>query len=230
MATVPNVVLVHGAWADGSSWSQVIAPLQSMGHRVTAVQLPLTSLADDVAATRHVLGRQDGPVVLVGHSYGGAVISGAGTDAPGVIGLVYISAYAPDAGETTADLNGRYPAAPGLAGLRPDDQGFLWFDQAAFPDAFAADIDPAQARVMAAAQKPLAIRASTDAVGLPAWRSRPSWALYGEDDRVIVPDLHRFMTQRMGATTLTVPASHATLVSRPTEVVDLVREATRRHA
>jgi pimeloyl-ACP methyl ester carboxylesterase len=218
-----NVVLVHGAWADGSSWSRVIPLLQDEGYRVTAVQIPLTSLAEDVAMTRRVLAAQQGPTVLAGHSYGGAVITAAGTDAPHVAGLVYVAAFAPDEGESLNDLNTK--PGPGQTNIRPDAQGFLWLDQDGFPDAFAGGVDRVQARVMAAVQKPIAARVFGDKISRPAWKSKPSWYLISENDRMILPVTQRSMAERMGANLVTVPASHASLVSHPGEVARVIMDA-----
>lgn len=221
-----NVVLVHGAWADGSSWSNVIPLLQEKGYNVTAVQIPLTSLADDAAVTRRVLAMQNGSTILVGHSYGGAVITEAGTNASNVVGLVYISAFAPDEGEVLGELNGRMPAAPGQANLRPDAYGFLWIDPKAFPESFAQDVDPVQARVMAAVQKPLSASIFGEKATQAAWKSKPSWYLVSENDRIINPDLERFMAERIGAReVVSIPSDHASLVSHPDEVAQLIMDA-----
>jgi pimeloyl-ACP methyl ester carboxylesterase len=223
---VPNIVLVHGAWADGSSWSKVISLLQEKGYNVTAVQIPLTSLSDDVATTRRVLAMQNGSTILVGHSYGGAVITEAGANASNVVGLVYISAFAPDEGEVLGQLNGRMPAAPGQANFRPDAYGFIWIDPKAFPESFAQDVDPVQARIMAAVQKPLSVSVFSEKVTQAAWKSKPSWYLVSENDRVINPDLERFMANRIGAKeTISIPSSHASMVSHPGEVAKLIMDA-----
>jgi pimeloyl-ACP methyl ester carboxylesterase len=223
-----NVLLVHGAWVDGSSWNQVTAILQRHGHTVVAVQLPLTSLPDDVAWTRHVLAeRLHGPTVLAGHSYGGAVISGAATGVENVIGLVFASAFAPDEGETLGELNAQFPPPPGLAHTQPDSLGFLWFDPAAIPANFAQDIPVPQARVLAAVQKPIAARSFADPAGPPAWKTLPSWFLVSTQDRMINPDLERFMAARIGATTIEVRSSHASPASHPREVAGLILAAAR---
>jgi pimeloyl-ACP methyl ester carboxylesterase len=223
-----NVLLVHGAWADGSSWSGVTAILQSRGHHVVAVQLPLTSLAQDVAWTRHVLAdRLQGPTVLAGHSYGGAVISGAATGVSNVIGLVFVSAFAPDAGDTLGGLIARFPPEPGTSHLVPDSLGFLWIDPAAFPANFAQDVDPETARVMAAVQKPLAAGILGEPAGPAAWRTLPSWYLVSTLDRMINPDLERFFAARMRARTVEVASSHASPVSHPREVANLILAAAR---
>jgi pimeloyl-ACP methyl ester carboxylesterase len=223
-----NVLLVHGAWVDGSSWNQVTAILQQRGHTVVAVQLPLTSLADDVAWTRHVLAeRLQGPTVLAGHSYGGAVISGAATGFKNAIGLVFASAFAPDEGETLGGLGAKFPPPPGLAHTQPDSLGNLWFDPAAVPTNFAQDLPVAEARVLAAAQKPIAARAFTDPAGPPAWKTLPSWFLVSTQDRMINPDLERFMAARIHATTIEVRSSHASPASHPKEVAGLILAAAR---
>lgn len=223
-----NVLLVHGAWVDGSSWNQVTAILQQHGHSVVAVQLPLTSLADDVAWTKHVLAeRLHGPTVLAGHSYGGAVISGAATGVANAIGLVFASAFAPDEGETLGGLGSTFPPPPGLAHTQPDSLGFLWFDPAAVPTYFAQDIPVDEARVLAAVQKPIAARSFTDPAGPPAWKTLPSWFLVSTQDRMINPDLERFMAARIGATTIEVDSSHASPASHPKEVAKLILAAAR---
>jgi pimeloyl-ACP methyl ester carboxylesterase len=223
-----NVLLVHGAWVDGSSWSRVIPILQRHGHTVVAVQLPLTSLPDDVAWTRHVLAeRLRGPTVMAGHSYGGAVISGAAAGVENVIGLVFASAFAPDQGESLGELGSRFPPPPGLAHTQPDSVGFLWFDPAAIPANFAPDIPLAEARVLAAVQKPIAARSFTDLAGPPAWKTLPSWFLVSTQDRMINPDLERFMAARIRATTIEVRSSHASPASHPREVARLILAAAR---
>jgi pimeloyl-ACP methyl ester carboxylesterase len=223
-----NVLLVHGAWVDGSSWSQVIAILQQRGYNVLAVQLPLTSLAEDVAWTRHVLAeRLTGPTVLAGHSYGGAVISGAATGVDNVVGLVFASAFAPDEGETLGGLNAQFPPPPGLAHTQPDSLGFLWFDPAAIPDNFAQDLPVEQARVLASVQKPIAARCFSDPAGPPAWKKLPSWFMVSTQDRMINPDLERFMAARIGARTVEVRSSHASPASHPDVVARLIRAAAR---
>lgn len=221
-----NVVLVHGAWADGSSWSNVIPLLQEKGYNVTAVQIPLTSLADDAAVTNRVLAMQNGSTILVGHSYGGAVITEAGANASNVVGLVYISAFAPDEGEVLGELNGQMPVAPGQANFRPDAYGFIWIDPKAFPDSFAQDVDPAQARIMASVQKPISASIFGEKATQAAWKSLPSWYLLSENDRIINPDLERFMAERIGAReVVSIPSDHASLVSHPAEVAQLIMDA-----
>ena len=220
-----NVVLVHGAFADGSSWSKVIPLLEAKGLNVTAVQNPLTSLAEDVATTRRFLAKQTGPTILVGHSYSGFVITEAG-NAPNVTGLVYISSYGPDEGETHDALGKRFPSPSGVSAVRLDEDGFLWIARDKFHEAFVQDIDPQQARVLATVQKPVAKQCFGTAVGVPAWKSKPSWMLISTNDRLINPDLQRFMAQRMGATARSVPSSHASLISHPLQAASLIIEAT----
>jgi pimeloyl-ACP methyl ester carboxylesterase len=226
MPTRMNVVLVHGAWADGSSWCGVIPRLRDNGFRVTAAQIPLTSLADDVSVTRRILSLQKGPTVLVGHSYGGMVITEAATGVPNVASLVYVSAFANDEAETLGELNARVAPPPGPSPLRFDDPGFVWIDAAAFAQVFAHDVDPVQAQVMAAAQKPIAAKIFGEKAGKPAWKSIPSWYLVSEDDRMIAPQTQLFMSKRIGATTVQVPGSHAALVSHAAETARLIVDAT----
>lgn len=224
---IPNIVLVHGAWADGSSWSSVIQQLQEAGYTVTAVQLPLTSLDDDVATVRGVLANQTGDTILVGHSYGGAVITQLGADAPNVVGLVYIAAFAPDEGETLGALTGSGEPPAGTSAIRPDAQGFLWLDPAGFVEYFAADVDPIQAQVLASVQKPIfaASLVGDQAFGTPAWSLLPSWYLVATDDQMIPPDAERLMAQRIGATVVEVASSHVPMISHPNEVTSLILSA-----
>jgi pimeloyl-ACP methyl ester carboxylesterase len=216
---VKNIVLVHGAFADGSSWNKVIRLLQAMDYNVTAVQQPLTSLEEDVAITRHVLSLQQGSTILVGHSYGGVIITVAGSES-NVAGLVYIAAYAPDEGETIAELKSRAAPAAGAAYVHTDNQGYLWIERKAFPEFFAGDVEPEEARVMAAVQMPW--RVSGSKMSSPAWRSRPSWYQISEQDKMINPELQHFMAKRMDATTVSLDASHASAVSHPREIAALI--------
>jgi pimeloyl-ACP methyl ester carboxylesterase len=221
---LPNIVLVHGAWADGSSWSGVVQQLQAAAYHVTAVQLPLSSLADDVAAVRRVLALQTGPTIVVGHSYGGVVIGELGLDAPNVVGLVYIAAFAVNEGSSVQDLlaNG---APPSLESLRPDAEGYLWFDPAGFVEFFAPDIDPVEAQVLAAVQKPVnSVNFGTPA-GAQAWASLPTWYLVASDDQIIPPDAQRAMAEHIGATVVEVASSHVPFLSHTDEVVDLIETA-----
>ena len=225
MNASPNIVLVHGAWADGSSWSGVIERLQADGYNVTAPQFPLTTLADDVARLRQVLARQDGPTIVAGHSYGGQIMTALGTDAPNVVGLVYVAAFGLDEGESIGALLAQGPPTPALAHLDIDEQGFAWLPEDDFVDHFAADVDPIKAKVMYAVQQPLAARPLGEVMGVPAWKSLPSWYLVAENDEAIPPDAERLFAKRMGATTVEVSTSHVAMVSHPDEVVKLVRTA-----
>ena len=221
----PNIVLVHGAWADGSCWSAVIERLQADEFTVTAPQFPETSLADDVARLRQVLNRQSGPTVVVGHSYGGQIMTALGTDAPNVVGLVYIAAFGLDEGESIGGLLAQGPPTPALAHLDIDKLGFAWLPEDDFVSHFAADVDPAQARVMFAVQQSLAASTLQDVMGVPAWKSHPCWYMVAENDEAIPPDAERQFARRMGATTVEVPASHVAMVSHPADVVQLIETA-----
>jgi pimeloyl-ACP methyl ester carboxylesterase len=221
----PNIVLVHGAWADGSSWSGVIERLQAAGFRVRAPQFPLTSLADDVARLRQVLEFQDGPSIVVGHSYGGQIITALGADARNVAGLVYIAAFALDEGESLGALLSQGPVTPALAHLFTDARGFGWLSEDDFVNHFAGDVEPGRARVLYAVQQALASSAFTDVMGVPAWKSLPSWYLVAQNDEAIPPDAERQFAARMGATTVEIPSSHVAMVSHPGEVAELVEKA-----
>jgi len=225
MTTRPSIVLVHGAWADGSSWSSVIERLQAGGYRVTAPQFPLTSLAADVARLRQVLDSQECPTVVAGHSYGGQIITALGTDAPNVAGLVYIAAFGLDEGESLGALLSQGPVTPALAHLFTDKQGFGWLSEDDFVHHFAADVDPVKAKVMYAVQQALAGSAFTDVMGVPAWKSQPTWYLVASDDEAIPPAAERLFASRMGATTIEVPSSHVAMVSHPDEVARLIESA-----
>ena len=222
MTETVNVVLVHGAWADGSCWSKVIPLLEAKGLRVTAAQIPLTSLEDDVAVTRRLLSSITTPTILVGHSYGGAVITAAGVDAANVKGLVYITAFGLDEGESLASLSEQGPAPAGASAVEPDAHGFLWINRARFHDAFAADATDQEAAVMAVVQKPLAVAAFTAKCGVPAWKSIPSWYLQCTDDQMIPPPAQAFLAERMGATVQSVAASHAVFMAHPGEVAEII--------
>jgi len=224
--TLPNIVLVHGAWADGSSWSAVIERLQADGYHVTAPQFPMAGLADDVARLRQVLARQNGPTVVVGHSYGGQIMTALGTDAPNVVGLVYIAAFGLDEGESLGALLAQGPVTPSLAHLIIDKQGFGWLPEDDFVNHFAADVDPVKASVMYAVQQALAASAFQDVMGVPAWKALPSWYLVAADDQALPPDAQRLFARRMGATTVEVPSSHVAMVSHPQDVVQLIETAT----
>jgi len=225
MTARPNIVLVHGAWADGSSWSAVIERLQADGYNVIAPQFPMTALADDVARLRQVLDRQDGPTIVAGHSYGGQIMTALGTDAPNVAGLVYIAAFGIDEGESLGALLSQGPVTPALAHLFTDKQGFGWLSEDDFVHHFAADVDPVKAKVMYAVQQALAGSAFTDVMGVPAWKSLPSWFLVATKDQAIPPDAERLFASRMGATTVEVPSSHVAMVSHPDEVTRLIETA-----
>jgi pimeloyl-ACP methyl ester carboxylesterase len=221
----PNIVLVHGAWADGSSWTAVIERLQADGYTVTAPQFPESSLADDVARLRQVLTRQDGPTIVVGHSYGGQIITALGTDAPNVAGLVYIAAFGLDEGESIGGLLAQGPPTPALAHLDIDQRGFAWLPEDDFVGHFAADVDPVKARAMYAVQQPLAWSALGDVMGVPAWKSQPSWFMVADGDQAIPPDAERQFAARMGAATIEVPTNHVAMVSHPEDVVRLIEQA-----
>jgi pimeloyl-ACP methyl ester carboxylesterase len=218
-----NVVLVHGAYADGSCWSDVIARLQRAGLKATAVQNPLTSLADDVAATRRILALQDGPTVLVGHSWAGTVISEAGVD-PKVSALVYIAARAPDAGEDYPALAAKFPTPPANTGIVKAD-GYAQLSEEAFLRDFAGDIDPAKARVLSAVQGRISETLFTSRTTEAAWRSKPTWYAVSTNDRTASPDLERFVAKRMGATTIELVSGHLSILSHPDEITDLILAA-----
>jgi pimeloyl-ACP methyl ester carboxylesterase len=223
----PRVVLIHGAFADGSSWSTVIEDLQAKGYKVTAPQFPLTSLADDLARLRQALAWQDGPAIVVGHSYGGQVMTALGAETANVVGLVYVAAFGLDEGETPGGVGGDYPAPPALANLIVDEQGFGRLPEDDFVGHFAADVDPDKAKGMHAAQQPVAMSVFEDVMGTPAWKSLPSWYLVAANDEAIAPDAERMFAERMGAETIEVESSHVAMVSHPDEVVKLVEAAAR---
>src|SRR5262245_46442847 len=210
----PSIVLVHGSWADGTSWQGVIPQLEHAGYSVTAVQNPLTSLADDVATTKRVIDAQVGPVIVVGHSYGGAVIGGAAADNSNVKALVYIAALALDIGEPGGALLAQYPTELGAA-LVPDAAGFVYIDRAKFHDIFCQDVDPTTAQVMAAAQKPIFGGIFEQTLENAAWKTIPSWYMVATEDKVLGPELERFLAKRMNATPVEVKASHAVYISKP---------------
>ena len=225
MSGKPNVVLVHGAWADGSSWSAVIESLQAKGYAVSAPQFPETSLADDVARLRQVLARQTGPTVIAGHSYGGQIMTALGSEHPGVSALVYIAAFGLDQGESLGALLGAGPPTPSLAHMVVDQQGFGWLPQDDFVAHFASGVDPVQGNVLYAVQQPLSMSTFEDVMGEPAWKSRPSWYLVATGDQAIPPDAERMFASRMGATTIEVASSHLAMVSNPHAVTKLIKEA-----
>jgi pimeloyl-ACP methyl ester carboxylesterase len=222
-----NVVLVHGAWADGAGWEGVYRSLRKENFSVSVVQNPTISLADDVQATRRVLATQNGPVILVGHSYGGAVITEAGND-PKVVALVYIAGWVPDKGESVSSLIKDLipPDAPAPPILPPQD-GFLLLDKAKFPTAFAGDVDRERAEFMADSQVPWGLEAVSATISEPAWKTKPSWSLVATEDRMIPPAAQRFMSERAGATVVEVAGSHAIFVAQPEAVANLIVQAAK---
>jgi pimeloyl-ACP methyl ester carboxylesterase len=224
LSTARNVVLVHGGFVDGSGWQQVYQLLRRDGYNVAVVQNPTLSLEDDVAVTRRVLDRQDGPTVLVGHSYGGAVISESGTH-PAVAALVYISAFAPDKGESVNTLIADPPPGAPVPPILPPQDGFLFLDRDKFPAAFAGDLPLDEAQFMADSQVPWGVNALGGAISEPAWRHKPSWYLVATDDHMIPPPAQHAMAERAGATVAEAPASHSVYLSQPQAVADLIRQA-----
>ena len=222
----PTIVLVHGAFADGSSWSKIIPVLEKAGYNVIAVQNPLTAFADDVATTRRVIDAQSGPVVVVGHSYGGAVMTNAATGAPNVKALVYVAAFGPDENESVGPLLEKYPTKLGTS-LVPDSAGFLYIDRAKFKEIFAAHVSDTERSVMAATQKPIHSAIFGQVFGKPAWKDIPSWFLVANQDQVINPDLERMFAKRMGATTREVNTSHVPFLSKPAAVIEMIEEAAK---
>ena len=222
--TQKTVVLVHGAFADGSSWERVIPLLRAKGLKVVAVQNPLTSLADDVAATKRALDASTGPVILVGHSWGGTVITEAGAHDK-VAALVYVAAFAPDAGQSSNDLGKDAPPPPGLANIRPDSAGFLTLTPESVARDFAQDLPAAQTAVMAVTQGPIFARNFDEKVSGAAWKSKPSWFIVAEKDRMIQPDLEREMAKKINAKTTLLPTSHVPMLSRPNDVAAVILAA-----
>ena len=226
MSEQPNIVLVHGAWADGSSWSGVIRLLQKAGYNVMAPQFPLTTLEANVARLRQVQAALTGPTLVAGHSYGCQIMTALGADAPNIVGLVYISGFAPDAGESIGALLAQGEPTPALAHLRIDDQGFAWLPQDDFVQHFAADVDPIEAKVMYAVQQPLPATALEEVMGTPAWKNDvPTWYAVAQNDEVIPPDVERLFAKRMGATTSELVSGHVGMVSHPDEVAGLIQTA-----
>ena len=227
MNAQPNILLVHGAWADGSCWSDVIALLQARGYTVAAPQFPESSLADDVARLRQVLGLLDGPTLVVGHSYGGQIMTALGEETSNVVGLVYIAAFGLDQGESIGALLQAGPPTPALAHLKIDSRGFAWVPEDDFVGHFAADIDPVKARVMFAVQQALSMSTLEDVMGVPAWKALPTWYLVATGDQAIPPDAERAFAERMGATTVEIQSNHCAMVSHPNDVVSLIETAAR---
>jgi pimeloyl-ACP methyl ester carboxylesterase len=220
-----SVVLVHGAWADGSCWSNVILPLRRQGLSVTSAPIPLTSLTDDIATLNRVVERTNGPVTLVGHAYAGAVIAAAHDDR--VTSLVYIAALAPDENETVADVFYRADPHPEAPRLTPDRHGFIWMPQEGFSQAVAHKASRYQATIMAAVQRPIALKCIQEKAPKPAWRTKPSWFLIAEEDRMISPETQRYMAQRMGATVRLHGVDHTPMYTEPDLVVDMILDAVR---
>jgi pimeloyl-ACP methyl ester carboxylesterase len=226
MSATPNIVLVHGSWADGSCWSDVIERLQADGYHLTAPQFALGALAGDVARLREVLARQHGPTIIAGHSYGGQIMTALGTDAPNVAGLVYIAAFGLDEGESLRALMAG-PPTPALAHLDVDEQGYAWCPEDDFIHHFASGVDPVKAKVLFAVQQPGAVAAFAEQMGVPAWKSLPTWYLVAAEDQAVSPDAERQMAKRMGATTVEVASGHLPMISHPADVVNLVETAAR---
>ena len=225
-ATSTSVVLVHGGFVDGSGWEAVYRLLRREGHTVSVVQNPTISLSDDVRVTKHVIAAQTGPVVLVGHSYGGVVITEAGND-PKVVGLVYIAAFAPDKGESVSSLIKDPPPGAPVPPILPPQDGYLFLNKTKFPASFAADVDAEKAEFMADSQVPWGVEALSGTISQPAWKGKPSWYLVATDDRMIPPPAQRFMSERAGATVVEVSGSHAVYVSQPDTVAGLIARAAK---
>lgn len=223
-ASGTTIVLVHGGFVDGSGWEGVYQILKRDGYRVAIVQNPTLSLADDVAATKRILRAQNGPAILVGHSYGGAVITEAGND-PQVRGLVYITAFAPDAGESVSTLIQDPPPGAPVPPILPPQEGFLFLDRDKFPASFAADVDKDLAAFMADAQVPWGVEALSGTISQPAWKTRPSWYLIATDDRMIPPPAQQFMSHRAGSTVVESAGSHSVYISQPQAVAALIEQA-----
>lgn len=224
---VRNVVLVHGAFLDGSSWNGVVAKLQQKGYHVSSVQNPLTSLADDVAATRRVLARQEGPTILVGHSWGGVVITETAANAPNVAGLVYVAAFAPQLHESAMDLLKRAPPMPADQAMMTDPSGFLWLKRGRYHADFAADVPENVTRVLSAAQVPIAAKAFSETVSQVGWKEKPSWYVLTTKDRAVSPEIQQFMANRMGAKVVPIASSHLAPVSHAAAIADVIDRAAR---
>ena len=225
-STSPAVVLVHGGFVDGSGWEGVYKILRKDGHNVSIVQNPTLSLADDVAATKRIVAREKGSVILVGHSYGGEVITEAGND-PKAAGLVYIAAFAPDKGDSVAVLIKDPPPGPPVPPILPPQDGFLFLDRAKFAASFAADVAKDKAEFMADSQVPWGVEALSGSISVPAWKNKPSWYLIATNDKMIPPPAQQFMSKRAGSTVVEVKGSHSVYVSKPDEVAALIEEAAK---
>jgi pimeloyl-ACP methyl ester carboxylesterase len=224
--TAKNIVLVHGAWADASSWNNVAHVLKGKGYHVTAVNIPLTSLAADAAVTKTVIDAQDGPVVLVGHSWAGFVIGEVGND-PKVNALVYVSAFAPEKGESVTALSASGPPSKGVQAIRPDDKGFLYLDKAAFPTVFGEDLPTSEAESLANAQLPINHTAFDEPATAAAWHSKPSWFVVSDRDLILDPSAQKFFANRIKATTTIVEGGHDTLIAFPKQVAAAIEAASR---
>jgi pimeloyl-ACP methyl ester carboxylesterase len=224
MTAVKNIVLVHGAWADGSAWSKVIPLLQAKGLKAVAVQNPLSSIADDVASTHRLINAQDGPVLLVGHSYGGAVITEAGSN-PKVAGMVYVAAFAPDAGETLSGMAKNFPTPPVFSEIQPIEDGYLLLKAKAVAEDFAQDLSPDEKAMVLATQGATQGAILATPIKSAAWRNKPAWVVIASNDRTIAPEQQRSTAQRMKAKTLTLPTSHVPMLSQPDKVAAFVIEA-----
>jgi pimeloyl-ACP methyl ester carboxylesterase len=224
MAGIKNIVLVHGAWADGSSWSKVIPLLQAAGLHAVAVQNPLSSIAEDVASTNRLINMQDGPVLLVGHSYGGAVITEAGNN-PKVAGLVYVAAFAPEVGETCGGLAQQFPTPPAYSEFKQIEDGYLMLTPKGVDESFAQDLTPADKALVLATQGATQSAILGTPIKAAAWHSKPSWFVIASNDRTIAPEQEISTAKRMGAKTITLPSSHVPMLSKPREVADFVIEA-----
>jgi pimeloyl-ACP methyl ester carboxylesterase len=220
----PMIVLVHGGFVDGSGWEGVYKMLRKDGYTVSIVQNPTISLADDVVATKRIIAAQNGPVILVGHSYGGVVITEAGND-PKVAGLVYIAAFAPDKGESVSTLIKDPPPGAPVPPILPPQDGYLFLDKSKFPASFAADVDEEKAAFMADSQVPWGVEALSGTISEPAWKTKPSWYLVATDDKMIPPPAQRFMSKRAGSTVVEAAGSHAIYVSKPNAVAALIEKA-----
>ncbi len=220
-----TVVLVHGAWADGSCWQHVILPLQRQGLKITCVQIPLTSLTDDIAALQRVIERTTGPVLLAGHAYGGAVIAGPHDDR--IKSLVYVAALAPDEGETLADVFYRAEPHSDATRIAPDEHGFIWMPEEGFRNAVAHKASQDQAAILSAVQRPISLQCIQEKAPAPAWKTKPSWFLLAEEDRMISPETQRYMANRMGANVRSHPVDHSPMLTAPDLVTEVILETAR---